>query len=32
MRPSCDSILNMPIIRKKVEKLFPDDNFDDSDT
>lgn len=24
MRPSCDKILDMPIIKKKIEKLFPD--------
>jgi len=23
MRPSCDKILDMPIVRKKIEKLFP---------
>ena len=31
MRPSCDSILSMPIVRKKVERLFPNENFDDAD-
>jgi hypothetical protein len=25
MRPSCDKILELPIIKKKIEKLFPDD-------
>lgn len=25
MRPSCDSILDMPIVRAKIQKLFPDD-------
>jgi hypothetical protein len=24
MRPSCDKILDMPIVKKKAEKLFPD--------
>jgi NIMA (never in mitosis gene a)-related kinase len=24
MRPSCDKILDMPIVRKKIEKLLPD--------
>jgi NIMA (never in mitosis gene a)-related kinase len=28
MRPSCDKILELPIVRKKIEKLFPED-FDD---
>jgi hypothetical protein len=28
MRPSCEKILELPIVRKKVEKLFPED-FDD---
>ena len=28
MRPSCDSILNMAIVRKKIDKLFPDNDFD----
>ena len=30
MRPSCDKILDMPIIRKKIEKLFPGE-FEESD-
>jgi len=31
MRPSCDRILEMPIIRKRIEKLFPQtDEFYDS--
>lgn len=25
LRPSCDEILNMPLIRKMTEKLFPED-------
>ena len=25
MRPSCDKILELPIVRKKIEKLFPED-------
>ena len=29
MRPSCDKILEMPIVRKKIEKLFPNEIFDD---
>jgi NIMA (never in mitosis gene a)-related kinase len=29
MRPSCDKILEMPIVRKKIEKLMPNDVFDD---
>lgn len=29
MRPSCDKILEMPIVRKKIEKLFPNDIFED---
>jgi len=28
MRPSCDSILNMSIVKKKIERLFPDNQFD----
>jgi hypothetical protein len=28
MRPSCDSILNMAIVKKKIERLFPDNDFD----
>lgn len=28
MRPSCDSILNMSIVKKKIERLFPDNHFD----
>ena len=28
MRPSCDSILGMAIVRKKIDKLFPDNDFD----
>lgn len=31
MRPSCESILSMPAVRKKVERLFPNENFDDAD-
>ena len=31
MRPSCDKILDMPIIRKKIEKLFPDE-YEDQDS
>lgn len=29
MRPSCDKILEMPIVRKKLEKLFPNEIFDE---
>ena len=29
MRPSCDKILEMPIVGKKTEKLFQNDIFDD---
>lgn len=29
MRPSCDKILEMPIVRKKTEKLFQNDIFED---
>jgi len=29
MRPDCHKILDMPIVRKKVEKLFPSENFDE---
>jgi NIMA (never in mitosis gene a)-related kinase len=25
MRPSCEKILDLPIVRKKIEKLFSDD-------
>ena len=31
MRPSCDKILEMPIVRKKMDKLFPRDSFDDTE-
>lgn len=31
MRPSCDKILEMPIVKKKSEKLFPDDFFFDEE-
>jgi hypothetical protein len=27
MRPDCSKILEMPIVRKKMEKLFPDDQY-----
>ena len=27
MRPSCERILEMPIVRKRVERLFPPDDF-----
>ena len=30
MRPSCEKILDMPIIRKKIEKLFPGE-FEEQD-
>lgn len=30
LRPSCDKILEMPSIKKKIEKLFPEENFYDS--
>ena len=30
MRPSCEKILEMPIVRKKCEKLWPQETFDDS--
>lgn len=30
MRPSCDKILEMPIVRKRIEKLFPQDTFYES--
>jgi NIMA (never in mitosis gene a)-related kinase len=29
MRPNCDKILEMPIVRKKTEKLFGNDVFVD---
>lgn len=29
MRPSCDKILEMPIVRKKTEKLFGNDIFEE---
>ena len=25
MRPGCDKILDLPIVRKKIEKLWPED-------
>ena len=28
MRPSCDKILDLPIVKKKIEKLFPGDSLD----
>jgi len=31
MRPSCDKILEMPVVRKKSEKLFPEDFFFDEE-
>lgn len=31
MRPSCEKILEMPIIKKKCEKLFPEDFFFDEE-
>jgi NIMA (never in mitosis gene a)-related kinase 1/4/5 len=31
MRPSCDKILEMPVVRKKVEKLFGNDFFFDEE-
>lgn len=30
MRPSCEKILDLPAVRKKTEKLFPEDPFNDS--
>ena len=32
MRPSCEKILEMPIVRKKIEKLMLSDHFDDQNT
>ena len=29
MRPSCEKILDMPVVRKKIEKLMPQDAFED---
>ena len=31
MRPSCDKILDLPIVKRKISELFPDDfdRFDD---
>ena len=31
MRPSCDKILEMPVVKKKCEKLFPGDPFFDEE-
>ena len=31
MRPSCDKILDMPVVKRKVEKLFPNDFFFDDE-
>jgi NIMA (never in mitosis gene a)-related kinase len=31
MRPSCEKILEMPVVRKKVEKLFGNDFFFDEE-
>ena len=28
MRPSCDQILKMSIVKKKMAELFPDTDFD----
>ena len=30
MRPSCERILELPYVRKRAEKLFPQDEFYDS--
>jgi NIMA (never in mitosis gene a)-related kinase len=30
MRPSCERILDMPIVRKRIERFFPQDEFYDS--
>jgi hypothetical protein len=30
MRPSCEKIMDMPAIKKKIDKLFPEDQFFDS--
>ena len=27
LRPSCEKILDMPIVKKKSEKLFPEESF-----
>ena len=27
MRPSCEKILDMPIVKKRIEKLFPEEQF-----
>ena len=32
MRPSCDKILDMPVIKKKAERLFPEDFFYETDS
>mmetsp|Transcript_41256 Transcript_41256/g.62814 ORF Transcript_41256/g.62814 Transcript_41256/m.62814 type:complete len:182 (-) Transcript_41256:591-1136(-) len=31
MRPSCDKILDMPTVRKRIEKLFPNQVFDEAE-
>ena len=31
MRPSCEKILEMPVVKKKCEKLFPEDFFFDEE-
>ena len=30
LRPGCDKILDMPIVRKRIDRLFPEDSFYDS--
>lgn len=30
LRPSCEKILDMPIVRKKIDKIFPEEQFYDS--
>jgi NIMA (never in mitosis gene a)-related kinase len=30
MRPGCEGILEMPIVRKRIDKIFPHDEFYES--
>ena len=31
MRPDCDKILELPLVQKKIEQLFPEDFFYETD-
>jgi NIMA (never in mitosis gene a)-related kinase len=32
LRPTCDKILDMPVVKKRIDRLFPSNEFYDSKT